>query len=88
MSREVRRFPARGPLTQPIEQTLEHNAVVRTHAKILLPSANRMWLKRTTAIAPIAPAAKQIAARCITVMVKTPFHYQRSKRAPPATYRM
>src|SRR5262245_2069092 len=31
----------------------------------LSPSPNRMWLKRTTATAPITPAAKQIATSCL-----------------------
>ena len=46
----------------------------------LSPNLNRSWLKRTTASAPITPAAKQIAARCIrvklfSIMIKTPFNY-------------
>src|SRR5581483_657598 len=33
----------------------------------LSPMPNRIWLKSTTASAPITPAAKQIAARWLTV---------------------
>src|SRR5262245_15130773 len=72
-----------------------------TPSVALSPDANRRWLKRTTASPPIAPAAKQIATRCITViprsvsfhsfsvmfvsMTKTPFDYQRPTREPPST---
>ena len=33
-------------------------------------------------------AVKQIATRCSTVMMNTPFPYQRPKCAPPSTYRI
>src|SRR5262245_7860879 len=51
----------------------------------LTPDANSTWLNRTTASAPITPAAKQIATCCFTVTVKTPLRDQRPRCAPPST---